>query len=128
MGSSISIDLSYGILISEDNICHFPWSTVVDIDNDCFYDPSFSFMDDFDGWAPNDCPLEVDCWGDYRWGEDYYILKVKGVDQTSYGDILIPDWKKMEEQTGKLAAAGRWAKEHGVEFTEAQWMIVPSYG
>ena len=127
MGSSISVDLSYGIQITDDNILDFPWTTV---DGTGFYlDPDHSFIDDFEQWAPDDCPLEVDLWGDLvRWSENYYILKVKGVDQTSYSDILIPDWKKMESSTWLLAQAGRWAKEHGIDFLGAEWMIVPSYG
>ena len=129
MGSSISVDLSYGIQITDSNICYFPWSVCVESDLDYWYDSQHSFIDDFEQWAPDDCPLEVDLWGDLvRWSENYYILKVKGVDQTSYSDILIPDWKKMESSTWLLAQAGRWAKEHGIDFLGAEWMIVPSYG
>lgn len=128
MGTSISIDFSYGIQITESNICYFPWSVCVESDVDYWYDSQHSFMEDFEKWAPDDCPLEVDCWGDYRWGDDYYILKVKGLDQSSYGDILIPNLNVIDAEAGTIGKATEWAKEHDIDFSGAQWMIVPAYG
>lgn len=124
MSGSITVKIAFGIVIHDENESQLPWTTDKwNAEWNCY---EGEHGDDFDEWAPDDCPFEIDMWGDLQhWSEECYVLLLKGVEISEYDGVLEFKPSFFMNYDREINDAYGWANTHGIPMKDATWMVVP---
>ncbi len=124
MSSTLSVDIAFGIPINDENEETFPWVEMTQEDDYSYYEGDH--MEDFEEWAPEDCPFEIDMWGNLqRWEEGCYVLKVKNMGASDYDDVLVFEPSLFFDFDRQIHDAIAWAHAHNLPTEGLTWMVVP---
>lgn len=124
MSSTLSVDIAFGIPINDENEETFPWVEMTQEDDYSYYEGDH--MEDFEEWAPEDCPFEIDMWGDLQhWSEECYVLLLKDVEISKYDGVLEFKPSFFLNYDREINNAYGWANAHGIPMKDATWMVVP---
>lgn len=81
-------------------------------------------------WSPpEEWPIEIHNYGDYDWGDGYYVIAIKGTHQSNYESPEKLDWSKLAKLDPiPILVAKDFLAKYGIDFDRPQWLLFSSTG